>query len=89
MQLEQDRVFNIVEVMSMSRFSYKRIGYLAAAQSFTQQTEVVLLCTNLLKKELQSKNPYAIGLAINCLSNVCTPDLVSEHTCPGVSLAFC
>ena len=70
--------FGIVEVMSMSKFRHKRIGYLAAAQAFTQQTEVVLLCTNLLKKELQSQNPYAIGLAINCLSNVCTEDLAME-----------
>ncbi|CAM9283635.1 unnamed protein product, partial [Heterosigma akashiwo] len=35
--------FLIVETMSMARFAHKRIGYLAAAQSFTQETDVVLL----------------------------------------------
>ena len=46
--------FSIVEVMSISRFAYKRKGYLAAAQCFTSNTDLVLLCTNLLQKELQS-----------------------------------
>ena len=67
--------FSIVEVMSISRFAYKRKGYLAAAQCFTSNTDLVLLCTNLLQKELQSKNPYAIGLAINCLANIANKDL--------------
>ena len=67
--------FSIVEVMSLSLFSYKRKGYLAAAQCFTTNTDLVLLCTNLLQKELQSKNPYAIGLAVNCLANIANKDL--------------
>ena len=39
--------FNIVEVMSSSKFTYKRIGYLAASQCFNQDTEVsdgVVVC---------------------------------------------
>ena len=44
--------FSIVEVMSHSRFAFKRKGYLAAAQCFTSNTDLVLLCTNLLQKEL-------------------------------------
>ena len=67
--------FSIVEVMSLSRFAYKRVGYLAAAQCFTSNTDLVLLCTNLLQKELQGKNPYAIGLAVNCLANIANKDL--------------
>jgi hypothetical protein len=67
--------FSIVEVMSLPRFAYKRVGYLAAAQCFTSNTDIVLLCTNLLQKELQGKNPYAIGLAVNCLANIANKDL--------------
>ena len=37
--------FNVIEVMSQQRFGYKRIGYLAASQTFTEETDVVLLCT--------------------------------------------
>ena len=42
--------FHVVEVMSSSRIHLKTIGYLAAAQSFQQDTDVVMLTTNLLKK---------------------------------------
>uniref|UniRef100_A0A7S3Y2N8 AP-3 complex subunit delta n=1 Tax=Heterosigma akashiwo TaxID=2829 RepID=A0A7S3Y2N8_HETAK len=67
--------FLIVETMSMARFAHKRIGYLAAAQSFTQETDVVLLATNLLKKELLSDQAYNGGLALNCVANIATHDL--------------
>lgn len=42
--------FNVVEVMSQSKFTAKRIGYLAASQSFSDTTEVVMLTTNLIRK---------------------------------------
>jgi len=32
--------FNIIEVMSSSKFTYKRIGYLASSQSFHTDTDV-------------------------------------------------
>ena len=32
--------FNIIEVMSSNKYTFKRIGYLAASQSFHQDTEV-------------------------------------------------
>jgi len=32
--------FNIIEVMSSTKFTHKRIGYLAASQSFHADTEV-------------------------------------------------
>lgn len=37
--------FNIIEVMSSSKFTYKRIGYLASSQSFHTDTDV---CENYL-----------------------------------------
>ena len=104
--------FNIIEVMSMAQFRYKRVGYLAAEQVFDKNTEVILLCNNLLKKQLGSKvgwwcallnvrlclfvvlamhahgmamfaaydcqDPYEIGLALSCLSNIVTPDLARD-----------
>jgi AP-3 complex subunit delta-1 len=72
--------FAIVEVMSQSRFAHKRIGYLAANQSFTESTDVILLTTNLFKKEFASltNNQYEIGMAINCLANIATKDLARD-----------
>jgi AP-3 complex subunit delta-1 len=42
--------FYIVEVMSSPKLHLKSLGYLAAAQSFEQETDVLMLTTNLLKK---------------------------------------
>ena len=70
--------FHVVEVMSLTRFSHKRMGYLAAAQCFRADTPVVLLTTNLLKKELKAANKYEVGLAVNCLANIATPDLARD-----------
>jgi AP-3 complex subunit delta len=76
--------FTTIEVMSSPRFAHKRIGYLAATQGFTQDTEVVLLATNLLKKELRGaigggmNGVYEAGLAINCISNIVTEDLAQD-----------
>ncbi len=70
--------------MSSPRFAFKRIGYLAASQAFTQDTDVVLLTTNTLKKELRGavgpgmNGVYEAGLAINCLSNIVTIDLARD-----------
>ena len=79
--------FAAVEVMSSPRFALKRVGYLAACQGLDQpdRSPVVLLTTNLLKKELRGatvggsgENMYHAGLAINCLSNIVTEDLGRE-----------
>jgi AP-3 complex subunit delta len=85
--------FASIEVMSSPRFAHKRIGYLAASQGFTQDTEVILLTTNLLKKELRgasSPSPssmsgggpmqsvYEAGLAINCIANIVNEDLARD-----------
>lgn len=42
--------FHVVEVMSSPRLHLKSVGYLAAIQSFQQDTDVLMLTTNLLKK---------------------------------------
>lgn len=42
--------FHVVEVMSSPRIHLKSIGYLAAGQSFREDTDVLMLTTNSLKK---------------------------------------
>ena len=48
---------------------------MAACQSFGDDTDVVLLIPNLLKKDLASPNPAEAALAISCLANIVTPEL--------------
>ena len=67
--------FHVVELMSTTNVKYKRVGYLAASQSFGDDTDVVLLIPNLLKKDLASPNPAEAALALTCLGNIVTPEL--------------
>ncbi|XAR63928.1 hypothetical protein NMG60_11024085 [Bertholletia excelsa] len=72
--------FHAVEVTSSPRFHHKKIGYLAASQSFHSATDVLLLLTNQLRKDLTSPNEFEVSLALECLSVICTPDLARDLT---------
>uniref|UniRef100_A0A0W0GBD1 AP-3 complex subunit delta n=1 Tax=Moniliophthora roreri TaxID=221103 RepID=A0A0W0GBD1_MONRR len=63
--------FHVVEVMSSPRIHLKSVGYLAAGQSFDQDTDVLMLTTNLLKKAY-------VSVTLNGISNIVTPDLARD-----------
>ncbi|KAK2598955.1 AP-3 complex subunit delta [Conoideocrella luteorostrata] len=67
--------FHVLEVMSSPKYHQKRVGYLGAVQSFRPDTEVLMLATNLLKKDLGSSAPTVISLPIATLPHVITPSL--------------
>ncbi|KAG6003880.1 hypothetical protein E4U21_001628 [Claviceps maximensis] len=67
--------FHVLEVMSSPKYHQKRVGYLGAVQSFRPDTEVLMLATNLLKKDLASSTPTVISLPIATLPHVITPSL--------------
>merc|ERR1712142_316506 len=70
--------FNVIEVMSAVKFTFKRMGYLAAAQSFNDSTDVLMLTTNLIRKDLNSNCMYDAGVALNGLSCFITADLARD-----------
>ncbi|XP_071954379.1 AP-3 complex subunit delta-1-like isoform X2 [Antedon mediterranea] len=70
--------FNIIEVMSSPKFTFKRIGYLAASQSFHEGTDVLMLTTNMIRKELSSQQMYDTAIALNGLSCFLTSDLARD-----------
>ncbi|TGZ84676.1 Adaptor protein complex AP-3 delta subunit [Ascodesmis nigricans] len=86
--------FHTLEVMSAPKFRQKRIGYLAAVQSFRIDTDVLMLTTNLMKKDLTSGSVPEMSLAINGLAHIASPslardlspDLVSKlsHSSPNI-----
>ncbi|TFY81023.1 hypothetical protein EWM64_g2988 [Hericium alpestre] len=69
--------FHVVEVMSSPKYHLKTVGYLAATQSFSQDTDVLMLTTNLLKKDLTS-NPADVAVTLNGLTHIVSPDLARD-----------
>lgn len=71
--------FHVIEVMSSSSsLRHKRTGYLAASASFHQDTDVLMLATNLIKKDLASNNFIETALALHGLAQIVTPDLARD-----------
>jgi len=70
--------FNIIEVMSSPKFTHKRLGYLCASQAFHENTDVMMLTTNMIRKDLTSPNMYDSGCAMSGLACFVSPDL-SRH----------
>jgi AP-3 complex subunit delta len=78
--------FNVIEVMSDTNYTNKRIGYAAAAAGFHHDTSVLPLVTNLLKRDILSSQQYEAGLGLYCLSCICTPDLAKDLVSDVASL---
>lgn len=70
--------FQILEVMSSSKFQQKRIGYLAAMQLFKNEQDLLILATNQFKKDLNSHNHIEIGLALLGIATIVTPNLSKD-----------
>ncbi|KAK4163615.1 AP-3 complex subunit delta [Cladorrhinum sp. PSN259] len=67
--------FHVLEVMSSQKYHQKRVGYLGAVQSFRPDTDVLMMATNLLKKDLAASLPTLIALPIGALPHLLTPSL--------------
>lgn len=70
--------FNIIEVMSSERFTHKRIGYLAASQCFSNNTEVLMLTINMIRRDLCARNVYETGCAMSGLSCFVSNEIARE-----------
>lgn len=67
--------FNVLEVMASPKPMLKRVGYLAAVQSFGPETEVLMLAENLLKKDLTSPTIPVLSLPLITLPHIVTSSL--------------
>ncbi|KAK0524023.1 AP-3 complex subunit delta [Tilletia horrida] len=70
--------FHMLEVMASSKYHLKHVGYLAVSQCFTPQTDVLILATNMIKKDLQSPDALEVAAALNGLSHIINTDLASH-----------
>ncbi|ODQ67529.1 Adaptor protein complex AP-3 delta subunit [Nadsonia fulvescens var. elongata DSM 6958] len=72
--------FHVLEVMSSPKFQQKRIGYLAAIQSYRDNTDILMMTTNQLKKDLSSSNSVEVSVALSGVATIVTPSLAQDIT---------
>lgn len=70
--------FNVLEVMSSAKYPHKRVGYLAAIQSFRPDTEVLMLAENLLKKDLGSMSHPTVSLTLATIPHVINASMANS-----------
>ena len=68
-----------INLLASSDFTEKRIAYSALPLVIDNTSQVLLLATSTIKKDLQNRdNPEIQALALNAVGDVCTPDMCRE-----------
>lgn len=65
-------------LMSHHRFSYKRIGYLAAQTFIDESNDMSVLLTQTILGDLKASNPFTQALALSYVANKGTAELCQE-----------
>ena len=72
-----------MKLTASPHFPEKRIGYLGMMLLLSEEADVLMLATNSLKNDLNSKNKFIAGLALCAIGNLATSDM-SRDLAPEV-----
>ena len=67
-----------LKLIASPHFFEKRIGYLGLSLLLTEQEEVLTLVTNSIKVDLNSPNPFVVGLALSAVGNLANEDMARD-----------
>jgi AP-1 complex subunit gamma-1 len=83
-----------VNLLASSKFTDKRVAYVALCVLMDEKSDILLLASHTIKKDLDNSNQYIVKMALNAIGEVCTADMcrdsVSEvlklftHTNPDI-----
>lgn len=59
-----------LKLVATSSFVNKRVGYLALMLLLDEKQEVLMMATNAMKVDIESGNPYVIGIALSALGSI-------------------
>jgi AP-3 complex subunit delta-1 len=68
--------FHIIQAMSITE--EKKLGYMAAAIAFNQNSPILIMATNVIKKDLSSNNVKDVLMAMHTLAQICSSDLARD-----------
>jgi AP-1 complex subunit gamma-1 len=67
-----------LKLISGTRFSEKRIGYLGLMLLMSENEETLMLVTNSVKNDIIDKNQYTVGLALTAIGNIASEDMCRD-----------
>jgi AP-1 complex subunit gamma-1 len=72
-----------LKLIASPHFPEKRIGYLGMMLLLSEEADVLMLSTNSLKNDMNSKNKFIAGLSLCTIGNLATADM-SRDLAPEV-----
>ena len=67
-----------VNLLASNKFTDKRIAYVALCVIMDEKSEVLLLTSHTIKKDLESSNQYIVATALNAIGEVATSDMCRD-----------
>jgi AP-1 complex subunit gamma-1 len=67
-----------MKLIASPHFPEKRIGYLGLMLLLSEQADVLMLCTNSLKNDLNNSNRFIAGLSLCAIGNLATADMARD-----------
>jgi len=67
-----------VKLVSSKSYTEKRIGYLGISQLLDESSDILMLATNCIKKDLNAKESYVIALGLTAIAECSTTEMCRE-----------
>ena len=65
-------------LLAGNNFTQKRLAYLGICTLLDDKSEVLLLTSHTIKKDLMSSNQYIVAAALNAIGEIATPDMCRD-----------
>ena len=67
-----------INLVSAPSYTEKRIGYLGLSQLLDESSDILMLVTNSIKKDLNAKETYVVALGLTAIAEVSSPEMCRE-----------
>ena len=72
-----------LSLLASTKFTQKRYAYLGICILLDEKSEVLLLTSHTIKKDLENRNQFIVASALNAIGEIATPDMCRD-TCNEV-----
>ena len=72
-----------LNLLASQNFTQKRLAYLGICMLLDENSEILLLTSNIIKKDLSNSNQFIVAAALTAIDEIATPDMCRD-SCPEV-----
>ena len=72
-----------ISLLAIQNFTQKRLAYLGICMLLDEKNDILLLSSNIIKKDLSLNNKYIVAADLTTIGKIGTPDMCLD-TCPEI-----